>query len=180
MIPDPLHPAIVHFPIALVFLLPLAAGIAWMAIRRGAGVRQAWGWVVALSAALLLSSWVAVQTGEVQEEVVERVVAERPLHDHEEAAEMFLLLSLGGLIVFAAGLGRGPLGRASRIAGLVAGAVLLVSGVTVGRGGGALVYEHGAATAYTSPRATPPPLGSKSDARDREEREEREDRHRRR
>lgn len=181
MIPDPLHPAIVHFPIALVALLPVAAVCALVAIRRGAVPRQAWGWVVGMAAALLLTSWLAVRTGEVQEDVVEAVVTERPMHDHEEAAELFFLLSLGGLAVFATGLAPGRLGRSSRFAGLVASAVLLTAGVSVGKSGGALVYEHGAAVAYASPRATAPPRATESRARDHDdERDEHEDRERRR
>ena len=35
MLPEPLHPAIVHFPIVLTFLAPLAAGAALWAGRRG-------------------------------------------------------------------------------------------------------------------------------------------------
>ena len=39
MLPDPLHPAVVHFPIVLTFLLPLAAlGALWRA-RRSPGAR---------------------------------------------------------------------------------------------------------------------------------------------
>ena len=36
MLPDPLHPAVVHFPIVLVFLVPIAAVLAVWVIRRGA------------------------------------------------------------------------------------------------------------------------------------------------
>lgn len=55
---------------------------------------------VGLATALAVSSWVAVETGEQQEDRVERVVGERPLHSHEEAAELFLLLS-GGMVTYA-------------------------------------------------------------------------------
>src|SRR5512146_2865702 len=67
MLPNPLHPAIVHFPIVLAFLLPIFSFGALWAIRRGARFRRAWGIPLALSAALALSSWVAVETGEGQE-----------------------------------------------------------------------------------------------------------------
>ena len=149
MLPNPLHPAVVHFPVVLAVLLPLfAAGALW-AIRKGTTPRRAWIVPVALSLALALSAWVAVQTGEAQDERVERVVAEQPLETHEEAAELFLALS-GGLALFVvAGLARGRLGAVAR--GLAtAGAVVLVGvGAQVGHTGGQLVYRYGAASAYT-------------------------------
>ena len=40
MIPEPLHPAVVHFPIVLVVLLPLAAMTALLLIRRGEEARK--------------------------------------------------------------------------------------------------------------------------------------------
>src|SRR5690242_5891191 len=93
MLPDPLHPAVVHFPIVLTFLLPLVALIALWRIRRGAPVRRTWAAAVAAAAALSLSAWVAMETGEGQEERVEDIVAHAPMEAHEEAAERFLVLS---------------------------------------------------------------------------------------
>lgn len=148
MLPDPLHPALVHFPIAFAVLLPLAALAALLTIWRGARPTGAWMGVVGLSFLLTVSAWVALQTGEAQEEVVEEVVPDAPLHDHEEAGERFLWLSVAGLLVFASGLATGRVGRVGRGAGLVMAMVLLVAGVWVGDTGGELVYEHGAANAY--------------------------------
>ncbi|MEO8624314.1 MAG: hypothetical protein ABI625_24750, partial [bacterium] len=71
-LPEPLHPAVVHLPIALtLLLLPFAVGALW-AIRRGATPLRAWGIAAALSALLTFSSWVAVETGEQTAERVER------------------------------------------------------------------------------------------------------------
>ncbi|HEX6599180.1 MAG TPA: hypothetical protein VF034_07640, partial [Gemmatimonadaceae bacterium] len=103
MLPNPLHPAVVHFPIVLAFLLPLFAVGAMIAIRKGARPLRAWSIPLAIGAALTLSSWVAVETGEDQDERVERVVAEQPLETHEERAELFLTLSGVVLLVSATG-----------------------------------------------------------------------------
>ena len=150
MLPEPLHPAVVHFPIVLLFLLPLAAVAALWALRRGARPARAWTVPVATAAALALSSWVAVETGEGEEDKVESVVAESSLHQHEESAERFLALSGALLLVTAAGLLPGAAGRAARF-GATAGAFGLVTlGIQVGHSGGDLVYRDGAASAYTS------------------------------
>lgn len=150
LIPNPLHPAVVHLPVALAVLLPLFAIGALIMIRRGAKPRVAWGVTTALAAALAASAWVATQTGEQQEERVEDVVGEASLHSHEEAAEAFLALSVGVLVVTAAGLAGGAVGRAGRVLGAAGTVALFVAGWRVGHTGGQLVYRDGAASAYVA------------------------------
>jgi uncharacterized membrane protein len=161
MIPEPLHPAVVHFPIVLAMLAPFFALGALWAMRRGVATRKAWGLATAVLAALSLSAWVAVQTGEQQEDRVEDVVAHAPFESHEESAEAFLLMSAGVLGIAVLGFVGGPVGRVARIAA-TAGAVVLVAGVArVGYSGGELVYRYGAASAYTQ---TPVGQASSDDA----------------
>jgi uncharacterized membrane protein len=153
MLGIPLHPLIVHVPIVFVVLLPISVAFALWAVRKGATLRRAWAVPMAFAAALTMSAWVAVQTGESQEERVEDVVGEATLHEHEEAAERFLVLSGILLVVSTAGFIRGTIGRAARIV-TAAGAVgLVAAGAQVGHSGGALVYRHGAASAYADPPA---------------------------
>ena len=148
MLPDPLHPAIVHFPIVFMILLPIAAAGALWAIRRGGSPRLAWAIPSGLALALTLSAWLAVETGESQEERVEAVVTEGALHSHEEGAERFLLLSGVLLLVSGAGLLGGATGRAARLATVVGAVGLAAAGAQVGHSGGKLVYQYGAASAY--------------------------------
>ena len=148
MLPDPLHPAIVHFPIVLTFLLPVVALAALWRIRRGAPVRSAWIASAAAAAALTASAWLAVQTGESDEDPVESVVGEAPLERHEEAAERFLFLSGGVFLLTAAGLFRGRAGAAARFGATVAAFGLVAAGALVGHSGGELVYRYGAAEAH--------------------------------
>lgn len=150
MLPDPLHPAVVHFPIVLVFLVPIAAVLAVWAIRRGADTRRTWAIPLALAAALSLSAFVALRTGEAEEDRVEAVVPESAIHDHEEAAEGFLVLSGVLLLITGAGLFRGDVGRAARLVTIVGSLGLVWAGVQVGAEGGELVYEHNAGSAYTT------------------------------
>lgn len=148
MLPDPLHPAVVHFPIVLTFVLPLVALAALWRIRRGTPVRSAWGVAAATAAALTASAWLAVETGERDEKAVEQVVAEAPLERHEEAAERFLLLSGAVFLVAGTGLFRGQVGAAARLAATASALGLVVAGTLVGHSGGELVYRHGAAAAH--------------------------------
>lgn len=156
MLPTPLHPAVVHFPIVFAVLLPLAALLALLAIRRGVAPLKAWAFPLALAVGLTGSAWVALQTGEAEEERVEAFVAESAIHEHEEAAERFLLFA--GIVTLVGGVGllSGAVGTAARLVATVGTAVVLLAGVQVGRAGGELVYEHGAAQAYVSGYAPAP------------------------
>ena len=140
MLPSPLHPAIVHFPIVFTILLPFVALGAILAIRRG--VRPARAWAVPLLAAIAvsLSAWVAVQTGETDEERAEEIAGEQVLHTHEEAAERFFLLSGGVVLLMAAGFLRGVPGRAGRAIASTAALGLVLAGYQVGHTGGRVVF----------------------------------------
>lgn len=154
----PLHPMVVHFPIALVVLLPLVALGALLLIRRGAVARRTWAVPVVFAGALAASSWVALQTGEQEEDRVEAVVSEAAIHAHEEAGERFLVLSGVLFAVAAAGLIGGTVGTAARLASTVGAAALIVAGVQVGHAGGELVYRHGAAAAYVDGNGVDVPM----------------------
>lgn len=148
MLPDPLHPAVVHLPIALAFLSPLVALAAVLVIVRGWLPARAWVAVVLLQLLLVGSAWAALETGEDEEEKVEEVVGDRPIHEHEEAAERFMWIAVAGLAVSATGLLQGQAGRYGRLASVASGALILAGAVQVGHLGGELVYVHGAAEAY--------------------------------
>jgi uncharacterized membrane protein len=143
MLPSPLHPAIVHFPIVFMILLPIAALGAMWAIRRGTPPRRAWALPQLIATALVLSAWVSVQTGEADEERAEEVAGEAILHAHEEAAEQFLLLGGGVMVLMAAGFLRSGAGRAGRAAASMAALALTIAGYQVGHSGGRVVYGHG-------------------------------------
>ncbi len=155
MLPEPLHPVIVHFPVVLALLLPIFAGGALWAIRRGARPLRAWAIPAALAAALALSSWVAVETGEAAEDTVERVVPHAAMETHEDAAELFLVASGVLAVVAVAGLARGAAGRTARVSAALGTLALVALAFRVGHSGGQLVYRYGAASAYTDSSAAP-------------------------
>lgn len=168
MLPDPIHPAVVHFPIVFSVLLPISVLVALWAIRRGASKRKAWATPAILAVALTASAWVALETGEAEEDRVESVVGEAALHGHEEAAERFLAISGVTVLILAAGMLQGRAGALARGAGAVASLVVLAAGIQVGAAGGELVYRHGAASAYTdgAPARNAPASYGDDDGRD--------------
>lgn len=153
MLPDPLHPAVVHLPLALAVLVPLLAAAGTFAIANGFVPTRTWLVVALLQVLLAGSAWVAVETGEGDEERVERIVAEQHIEAHEEAAERFLIAAGVAALLFAAGLLPDRLGRAGRGIGTLASFGVLAAAVSVGHSGGELVYRHGAASAYTGSSA---------------------------
>lgn len=156
LLPTPLHPAVVHLPMALAVLVPLFAIGALVAVRRGALPMRSWSLAVAMFFALSASAWVSKETGEDQEDRVERIVPEAALETHEEAADLFLWLSVAVLGVSAVGLLTHKIGGPARVVATVGSLVLLVAGYRVGHSGGELVYTHGAASAYVNGAANTP------------------------
>jgi len=153
MLPNPLHPAVVHFPLVLAMLLPLVAVASLYAIRKGTRPMVAWGITTVVSAMLLVSSWVSLETGEEQEERVEDVVSEHVIDSHAEAAQLFMFIAGGVLLVTVAGLARGKIGTSFRIAASAATLAVVGAAINVGHSGGQLVYRYGAAAAYATPAA---------------------------
>jgi len=179
MIPDPLHPALVHFPIVLALILPFVIAAVFVAVKRGTSPTTAWLAAVAVASLLLVSTWVTVEAGEDEEDVVEDVVGHETLETHEEAGKRFLLLSLVSTLVIAVGVAPGRTGRIARGAGGVASLVLAVAVIGLGRSGGELVYTHGAAQAYVSAASGTDRQGELRavEERDHDEDEDDEERH---
>ena len=149
-LPDPLHPVVVHFPIVFAALLPwLALGVLW-GTARGWLPGRTWAFVVLAAALVAGAGWMAEETGEDQQKRVEKVVAKELVERHAERAERFVDLAALTVLVAGAGLLGGRVGRAARVATVLASLVVLAAMVLTGKSGGELVYKHGAANAYLS------------------------------
>ncbi|MEI6394999.1 MAG: DUF2231 domain-containing protein [Verrucomicrobiota bacterium] len=166
LIPNPLHPAVVHFPIVLIVL---GAAVSILAVfwRRG--------YVPTFAATLLalgaLGAWAAIETGESDGGLIENAAAQvAPLLDaHEDWAKRTLTAAVIAAVIAA---GAAALFRFPRAARGVAVAAALAAGVAswtvyeTGHRGGALVYQHGAGVsppgAATKAEVTAPPPKSGS------------------
>ena len=149
----PLHPAIVHLPLGLAFIMPaLAIRVGW-ALWKGRIQPRTWATIIVAQAVLLGAGMIAMSTGEREENRVEAVVPEAAIEQHEALAEQFVwatggtLLLAGLVLVFR----RPAIARALTTATVVGTVVVAASAVRVGHAGGRLVYGHNAGAAYSAP-----------------------------
>jgi uncharacterized membrane protein len=162
------HPKIVHVPMALAVLMPLVAAAMLLAWWRGWVPARTWALATGLQAVLVVSALLAMRSGERDEEVVERVVAERFIEAHEEAAESFLVSAGVVLAAAVAGLILSKRRAGLPLAGLATAGtlVVLVLGYRVGQAGGELVYVHGAAAAHAAQAGRAPGAAASTPTRD--------------
>lgn len=171
---DGLHPIIIHFPIALLMVVPVIILIGLLMPKSGR--------TFLISAFVLMligtiATFVAVSTGGAAGELAERVKnVESVLEQHEALAEttrtVFAALTvIFGVIVFAPMLFKKELSRMIMIPlnlGFLvfygAGAVLLMN---TAHQGGRLVHEFGVQAMMTKTGGTVPPApGAKTDRKD--------------
>lgn len=167
----PLHPALVHLPLALAMLLPLLGVAAFIALWRDPADRRAWGVFTAGALLLAGSAFAALQTGERDEDAVEALVQHDVIHAHEELAEQFLALCVALAIIAAVALAahKHPVpARAAAALAILVSAAALVQGLRTGHAGGELVYTHNAGAAFSTAQ---PATGQPAAGDDHEERE---------
>lgn len=145
----PLHPSIVHLPLALTFILPVLVLIFALMIRKNKMAPQAWLIIIGLQLVTTVSGYVALETGEDEEHQVEKVVDKKIIHEHEERAEVFV-----GATVIALVLSVATFFLLKDIQFYLHLTIALISLVScflayrTGASGGELVYRYGAASAY--------------------------------
>ena len=156
-LPNPLHPAVVHFPIVLLLLGSLVALAAVFVRKHGVPV---------LAASLLilgaLGTWGAVESGESDGGLVENTATQVNdlVDEHETWAKRTMTISI--FAAFAAGgavlMARWP--RTARAVAIVAALVSVAAAYSVyqtGHRGGALVYRHGAGIQVATTQRAPDP-----------------------
>jgi hypothetical protein len=159
----PLHPAIVHIPLGLAFILPLVATGLTAAVWRRRLPRSAFALLVGMQAVLVVSGVTALRLGEGDAHRVEAAVGEPAIERHEDRAEAFLwtagvVLALSAALLVAPARAAPGLGAAI-VAGTVAVAAL---GFLAGEAGGELVYVRGAAAVYAPGGMAPVPAARRA------------------
>jgi uncharacterized membrane protein len=153
VIPDPLHPAIIHFPVVLI-LLGTCAALAAVFWRKHH--------VPVLAAALLalgaLGAWVAVETGKADGGLAENLSPQAGalLDAHQDWANRTLTLAALAALAAIASLWRFRFPRAARAAAVAAALIAVLASYALyqtGHRGGALVFRHGLGVNLTAPAA---------------------------
>jgi uncharacterized membrane protein len=145
----PLHPIAAHFPIVLGITLPVLALLLWWAIKKEYLQQRAWILVVFLALTYGVSSFVAVELGEKDEDKVEKVVSEKVIEEHEEAGELIPWFATGLFLISLAGFLPKNSHRI-RLAMAVLSLAAIIPLANTGHTGGKLVYQYGAANAHLS------------------------------
>lgn len=145
----PIHPMIVHFPMALTFILPILVLVFAYMIKTNKMNHSSWLIIIGLQLAVVATGYISLETGENEEDLVARVLDKDLIHEHEEAAEIFvgstvigLVLSIGVFFI------RNEFQFAIKLAIAIIGLISCYLAYQTGLLGGELVYKHGAASAY--------------------------------
>lgn len=149
----PLHPAIVHLPIALTFILPVLILIFAWAIKAGKMSKEMWLVIVGLQVLVTVSGYVSLETGETDEEKVGVIVGKELIHHHEESAEIFTgmtVISLAaGIVVWFL---QPAIQDKARFAVVLISLLPVFFAFRTGKMGGEIVYRFGGGSAHADAR----------------------------
>ena len=152
----PNHALIVHFPLALAFLMPVLVLVMAFMMKKKKISNEGWLIIVGLQLVMTATGYASLQTGETEESIVERVVDKKLIHEHEEAAEIFVGSTVIGLALsIAVYFLRAELQLYVQLGIAFIGLLSTYFAFNAGKLGGELVYEHGAASAYAQVIASP-------------------------
>jgi len=145
----PFHPGFVHLPIALSLILPFLTLVLIFFINKKWADPKVWLVVIGFHLLLTGSGYLSLETGETEEDKVEKVVQKKYIHEHEEAAEIFVGSSVIALCLsIVAFFINDKFKNKMRLLVFVISLLSGVLSIRTGHLGGELVYKHGAASAY--------------------------------
>jgi len=146
----PLHPSVVHFPIVLGFILPILALVFAFMIKKGKMQMSSWLIIVALSVLTVGMGYLSLETGENEEDRVEKVVDKVHIQKHEQYAEIFVGVAVVGMVISVLAFFLNVnLQFPIQLLTVLVLSVAAFFAYKAGSLGGELVYGHGAARAYS-------------------------------
>lgn len=150
MIDIPLHPAIVHLPLGLIFFAPLVGVLILILAFKDKLTKTILLFLPLVHLVIFAGAFAALETGEDQEDIVEKVVDEKFIEQHEEAAEALFYLSIVafGSSLIPLTINKKNALKVSLTAIVILQAALLLQAYKTGHSGGELVYIHKAVDAY--------------------------------
>lgn len=156
----PLHPAIVHVPLGLAFVMPLVAIGVWLAVRRGRLPRSAFAVVAALQLVVAGAGFAAMAAGDREAKRVASVVGKDVVETHEDRAEAFVWTAAAVAAVSIALLFVPDRFVTAGAALTAAGTLAVVAlAYATGEAGGEIVYRRGGAAVYAN--GAPPPAAAR-------------------
>ncbi len=145
----PLHPAIVHLPVVLTFILPVLILIFAWAIRAGKMSKELWLVLVGFQILVTATGYISLETGEDDEEKVSAVVGKKIIHEHEDSAEVFVgttvIALAAGIVVWF--LQPAFQDKARFLVALISLLPVFFAWRTANKGG-EIVYKHGGGSAH--------------------------------
>lgn len=150
----PLHPFLAHIPLVLTIFMPVILGVSVFFIAKNKVDPKAWWIAVAVQMVIVLSAYIALSSGEGDEELVIQFVSKKFISQHENMAEIFSGLSvvlLGVMMVI--NFVQEKLAKKLRIIATVFSVIPLGVGLYAGRLGGEIAYAQGGAEAHYTANA---------------------------
>ncbi len=145
----PLHPILVHFPIALSFLLPILALVFAFFIKTKKMNSSMWAIIMGLHLFTVGMGYLSLETGETEEDTVVKIVDKDLIADHEKYAEIYVGVTvLATVLSVVAFFIQANLQMYLQLANVVVLVIAAFFAYETGEHGGELVYKHGAARAY--------------------------------
>lgn len=145
----PLHPIVVHFPIALSFLLPILALVFAFFIKTKKMNGSMWAIIMGLHLFTVGMGYLSLETGEREEDVVEKIVDKELIAEHEKYAEIFVGVTVVATVIsIVAYFIQAHLQMYVQLANVIVLLIAAFFAYETGEHGGELVYKHGATRAY--------------------------------
>lgn len=147
----PMHPKLVHVPMALCVLMPAVAALAWLGVWRGWFTPRVWLIVAFLQSATVVGGAAALWSGLQDGEKVDGYASEEALETHEERAYAFVYIAAGNSVLCCVTFFLANRRRQQQLLGAVAVVALAggsYAGYLVGDAGGRLVYVAHATDAH--------------------------------